>query len=161
MGAWAAVLNGCSSEANGTCGVADAGSSECAVSACAQDCTDLRDAVKCCTAAGGYGLEDQDILTLRESCSGSSCDSTAHISAETALCVAQVYGLEAGIGYCGVLFVPSETSFTWLVSNTITETQCTQGDQYFYRSGEMVRIESQTAELLDDGIDVSSTLECP
>lgn len=77
---------------------------QCFVDECAAACSTVASGTGCCIEAHGRGLDGDDVDRLLAACSGDDCDPSLYISAETALCIAQVNGLEPGVGWCGGYF---------------------------------------------------------
>ena len=150
---------GCASGTD-SCGISLSTSSECEADPCAVDCQTHEVGVQCCISRHGRGLAGRAAGTLSESCEGRACDADRHISEEAATCVAQVYGLPTGIGWCGAAFAGQGSEYVWIAINTESETDCDSGSRYFFRSGQAMRLDSQSGALLDDSIEFGSTLEC-
>lgn len=103
----------------------------CPLDSCVQYDDDLDKAMACCIEAHGYGLTPEEA----ERCAG-DCDPSDYLSAEAALCAAQVQGLPQGIGSCHSDFNPphDEGPGHW-IATTRTGHPCvpgSHGDRYGY-----------------------------
>lgn len=120
----------------------------CEIDACVES-TSVEEAVDCCIAAHGYGLEEADVERLESSCVGDACRPDQYLSSASALCIAQVHGLQAGIGDCAASFVEvgaDGTSFAWWVFN-VHEQTCS-GDPL---SGDFIVIDAVSGSMTSSG----------
>lgn len=130
---------------------------ECPVSDCALECTDERSGTSCCVDEFGRGLSSDQLERLTSDCEGEACDASLYISDDAAVCIAQVNGLDQGIGACGATFWYGSTDpSVWTVRNKLT-TDCSDG--MGWSSGELFVIHATTGEFMGIG-SVGSDLVC-
>jgi len=155
------VALGCSELEEETCGIPPSSNEECPVSSCAENCDDRVLGVLCCLDQFGYGLDHEDETILMEDCQGGTCDANKHISERAALCIAQVHGLESGVGWCGGAFANSNPFFRWSVINTTYESECTPDSEYFHKSSDLMYVDSLTGVVSEGTSGVNGTGLCP
>jgi hypothetical protein len=84
--------------------------------ACTADCVDVAAAIACCITAHGRGdFGADDAARLASNCSGEGCDQDLYLSADAAVCAAQVQGLVQGTSTCNPQFSISNDQAAWLV----------------------------------------------
>lgn len=136
------------------CGPEGESQEQCPVDECAAACSTVESGTGCCIDAHGWGLDGDDLDRLLAACSGDDCDPGIYISAEAALCVAQVNGLEPGIGWCGGYFDFVDGG-AWYIRNTTYE-GC-PGDPTL--EGDGLRIDARSGEVTGE-FQNSSYVEC-
>ena len=125
------------------CGPSGTSQEECVIDSCAIDCLSIEASIDCCIETHGFGLEGDNLQRLLDDCTGDDCDPHLYISAEAALCVAQVHGLESGVGWCGGWF-QSGSPANWMVSNR-TYDGCAVGDPEMASiTGDGIQIDART-----------------
>lgn len=131
----------------------------CPLSTCAETCTDVEEAIACCVAEGGRGLDKWDAASLVETCTGDECDPAAYLSADAARCVAQVHGLSSGVATCAAdfMYIPGNAQY---YVNNVDRLDCGTAERPASGSGSSRSIHAITGELLSEG-HTSFDGECP
>lgn len=145
----------------GNCGAVERGNDECPVDDCAESCQSIESGVACCIDHHGYGLDARDAEEVALSCTGEACSPDWHLTSQAAVCIAQVDGLDQGVGWCGAALVGEGDRWRWAVTNTTFETTCEPDDMYFFTSGTMVAVDSHTGAVAQGTTTTSATNLCP
>ena len=96
------------------CGPDDPGTAACPLDECAESCGPAAIRIECCLAAHGYGIAGEDLAKAEELCP--SCDTSGFVSAESARCIAQTYGLPVGVAACAATIeLPEPDTLVWAV----------------------------------------------
>lgn len=129
------------------CGPTSLAEEGCPIDPCAAECSSVASGISCCVEAYGRGnFDDFNLERLMDACSGSDCDPDLYLSPDAALCVAQVYGLESGIGWCGSSFDIVRDDAVWDALSTYLD-ECADGDDDLGDVGhDLIRIDARTGE---------------